>query len=94
MKRVKYDKNLPVIPAGNRQVTKHPEETTGKPTPVAPLSQEELDVIINAVAGPAAVEKMIREDAIAQDYLLSDGRMLRIWKKTGECHVGCTTNKK
>jgi hypothetical protein len=80
VKRVKYDPKLPTIPGGERQGSS--------------LSQKQLDTIIRKAAAPCAIQEMIGDDHATQPYLLSDGRMLRIWKATGECHIGCTTNKK
>jgi hypothetical protein len=75
MRRVKFDPKLPTVSGGQRQVK---------------LTQAELDSKVRAAAVPAAVESLVRETATYWQYQLSDGRLLKIIKSTGECLVGDT----
>lgn len=81
MKRVKYDPNLPTILGGERMV---------KGTK---LSQEALGGLIRTAAKPYAIEAMVMESDEHQTYQLSNGTLLRIWKRTGEVQTGDTTNR-
>ena len=81
MKRVRFDPKLPTISGGARQMK-------GKK-----LSQETLDGLIRAAAKPHAIEAMLMESDEHQTYQLSNGTLLRIWKRTGEVQTGDTTNR-
>ena len=76
MKRVPFDPSIPTVKGGERQV-QH-------------LAQSALDEIIRKAAEPAAIEELVRDLPTKQIYSLSDGRLLTVWKTTGEVQIGCT----
>jgi hypothetical protein len=53
------------------------------PSGLPKITQKEMDEAIRAAARPNAVEEMLADAPGHQDYLLSDGSRLRIYRYTG-----------
>lgn len=72
MKKVKYDPTMATLDGAGRM-------SKG----LLKLTQAQLDKAIRKVKGKHAIEAMISDTKGWQDYLLDDGRVLRVFKYTG-----------